>query len=144
MKISFLMNLFEEKYGVPNDLKAHLERRMFCAYQGDLKLAEPNLPYSHAEWFLRQGWMNLKNDEKFMKETVRGIINQKRDICFYVGYDFQITSEAEKIFFPHLNHLVKMLNLNINSQIFGGFIKQPVGEEWIPRKKYGSIKENLN
>ena len=138
------MTPFEEKYGCPNNVKAHLERRMFCIYNDKLQIAEPNLPYSHAEWFFKENWITRENDEQFMKENIRGIVDKKRDIYFYIGYDFQITSETERTFFPHLGSLVKGLNLNINSQIFGGFIKQPKGKLWIPRKGYGLIKENLN
>ncbi len=81
------MNPLEKRYGIKeNELtkKAHLERRMFCIYKNSLQIAEPNLPYSHAEWFLKKGWMTLENDNSFMEMIVRGI-NKRGDLYFYTG-----------------------------------------------------------
>jgi len=35
----------------------HKSKRMFCIYNGKLRIAPLNAPYFHAEWFLKEGWM---------------------------------------------------------------------------------------
>jgi len=77
-----------------------------------------------------------------MKSIIRGMINKKGDIYFYVGYNFEINSEAEIIFFSHIKELVKKLNLKSDSKIFGGLIKQN-SDDWPHRKEFGQIKYNF-
>ena len=139
------MDKFEQKYGVEEDEKAkdfHRSRRMFCIYQNKLCVADRNLPYSHATWFEIEGWMSEDKDE-LMDRIVRGIINGKGDIYFYIGYDFRINSNIEPIFFSHLKELTDRLELDTNGQIFGGLIKSKSDEIWPPAKEYGKIKDNL-
>jgi hypothetical protein len=138
------MDNFEKKYGFEEDEKVkdfHRSRRMFCIYQNKLVIAKPNLSYSHATWFEKEGWISKEKDE-LMNDLVRGIINDKGDIYFYTGYDFEINTDIEKIFFSHLKELTKNLNLNPNSKIFGGLIKKEAGKIWPSIKKYGKIKDN--
>lgn len=136
------MDKFEEKYGVKEDEKTrafHKSRRMFCIYQNKLCIADANLPYSHAVWFEKEGW--IANED--LGSLVRGIVDDKGDIYFYVGYDFEVNEEAETIFFSHCKELVEKLNLK-NPKIFGGLIKQEGGKIWPPRKEYGnSATKNL-
>ncbi len=139
------MNIFEKKYGIKEDKKVrtfHRSRRMFCIYQNKLFIAEPNLEYSHAVWFEKEGWISKKEDG-LMNEIARGIVNSEGDIYFYVGYDFNINNEIESIFFSHLKELVEKLNLKSNAKIFGGLIKQEVGKIWPPKKEYGKIEDNF-
>tara|TARA_Y100000310_G_C20029371_1_gene511080 strand:+ start:49 stop:465 length:417 start_codon:yes stop_codon:yes gene_type:complete len=138
------MNKFEKKYGFKENEKTrafHKSRRMFCIYKNKLHLAKPNLLYSHATWFEKEGWISEEKDS-LMESIIRGMVDSKGDIYFYVGYDFKINNEAKFIFFLHLKELVKKLNLNANAKIFGGLIKQNSGK-WPPRKAYGKIKDNL-
>ena len=114
---------------------------MFCIYQNKLFIAEPNLPYSHAVWFEKEGWISRKKDY-LMDSIIRGIVNSDGDIYFYVGYDFEINEEVESIFLSHLKELVEKLNLKFNAKIFGGLIKQD-SRKWPPRKEYGKIEDNL-
>jgi len=110
------MNSFEKKYGIKEDeavKKFHKSRRMFCIVDSVLHIAEPNVSYSHAVWFENKGWMNAANNT-FMDTVVRGIVDAKGDIYFYVGYDFHINESIEKIFFLHLKELVKQLNNSIH------------------------------
>ena len=54
------MNKFQKRYGVrdnENTEDFHKSKRMFCIYNGKLRIAPLNAPYSHAEWFLKEGWM---------------------------------------------------------------------------------------
>ncbi|MFC1682526.1 hypothetical protein ACFL0X_02830 [Nanoarchaeota archaeon] len=136
------MDEFEKKYGFKEDEKTiafHKSRRMFCIYENKLFIAEPNLPYSHAVWFEKEGWISRKKDD-LMDSLVRGIVDSNGDIYFYIRYDFEINGES--IFFSHLKELVKKLNLKSNAKIFGGLIKQDYGK-WPPRKEYGKIEDNL-
>lgn len=139
------MDVFEKKYGFEEDEKVkafHRSRRMFCIYENRLMIAKPNLPYSHAAWFLKEGWISKEND-KLMDTIVRGIVDSKGDIFFYVGYDFGVNKESENIFFKHLKELSQKLKLNPDTRIFGGLIKQEAGKIWPPKKDYGKIRERL-
>jgi len=139
------MDEFEKKYGFKEDKKIkafHRSRRIFCIYQNKLFIAEPNLSYSHAVWFEKKGWISRKKDE-LMDSIIRGIVDSNGDVCFYVGYDFEINKEIESIFFLHLKELVEKLNLKSNAKIFGGLIKEQAGKVWTPRKEYGKIEDNL-
>lgn len=139
------MDKFEKKYGIKEDEKIkafHRSRRMFCIYKDKLFIAKPNLPYSHAVWFSKEGWVENKKDDP-MNNAVRGII-KNGDIYFYVGYDFDVSREAELIFFKHLKELVDKLKLKPNAKIFGGMIKDTSKTEWDPKKEYGEVKDNIN
>jgi hypothetical protein len=138
------MDEFEKKYGFKENKKTiafHKSRRMFCIYKNQLFIAEPQLPYSHAVWFEKEGWTSKKSDA--MDYLVRGIIDNKGNIYFYIGYNFEINDVAETVFFSHLKELVKKLNLKSNMEVFGGLIKQEAGRIWPPIKKYGKIESNL-
>ena len=52
---------------------------MFCIYQNKLFIAESNLPYSHAVWFEKEGWISKEKDE-LMDEIIRGIIDNSGNI----------------------------------------------------------------
>lgn len=133
------------KYGASTDEKIrdfHRSRRMFCIYEDKLIIADSNLPYSHAEWFKEKGWISEKND-KLMDEIVRGIVDSNYDIYFYKGYDFHIDEETEKVFFSHLDELVKNLGLDLSSRVFGGMIKQEHGKIWPTRKDYGCVGDYI-
>ena len=98
------MDKFEKKYGFKEDeriIDFHKSRRMFCIYQNKLYTAEANLPYSHAVWFEKEGWISRKKDD-FMDSIIRGIVDSEGNVYFYTGYDFEINEEAESIFFLHL------------------------------------------
>lgn len=139
------MDKFEQKYGIEEDEKTkdfHRSRRMFCIYQNKLCVADKNLPYSHATWFGKKGWMSKDKDE-LMDKIVRGIVDTKGDIYFYIGYDFRINSNIEPIFFSHLQELVNKLKLGTNGQVFGGLIKSKSDGIWPPINKYGKIMDNL-
>jgi len=134
------MDEFEKKYGFKDDKNRHKKRRMFCIHKNNLFIAEGGMPESHAVWFEKKGWITRENDD-LMNEIIRGIVDEKGDIYFYVGYDFLINEKAENIFFPHLKELVRKLNLSKDSNIFGGLMKGGKGQ-WPPRKKYGKISDN--
>lgn len=120
----------------------HRSRRMFCVYDNQLRIADENLPYSHATWFQNENWMTKEKDG-LMNEIPRGIVNSKGDVYFYVGYNFEINESIEFIFFPHLAELVKRLNLNTGAQIYGGLIKSDPGTMWLPVKLYGKIEDKI-
>ncbi len=139
------MDEIENKYGFKEDERTiafHKSRRMFCIYQNKLFIAESNLPYSHAIWFEKEGWISRKKDE-LMDSVIRGIVDTNGDVYFYVGYDFEINKEIEFIFFSHFKELIEKLDLKSKAKIFGGLIKQEAGKIWPPRKEYGKIEDNL-
>ncbi len=139
------MNTFEKRYGFEEDEKTiafHRSRRMFCIYQNKLYIAEEGLPYSHAVWFEKEGWISRKKD-RLIDEIVRGIVDDNGDIYFYVGYNFEINKKIETIFFSHLKELFEKLKLKSNAKIFGGLIKQETKKIWSPKKEYGKIEDNL-
>lgn len=120
----------------------HRSRRMFCIYDGQLRIADENLPYSHATWFQNENWMTKEKDG-LMNEILRGFVNRKGDVYFCVGYNFEINDSIETIFFSYLKELVKRLNLDANAQIFGGLIKSEPGTIWPPIKSYGKIADKI-
>ena len=120
----------------------HRSRRMFCVYDGQLRIADKNLPYSHTTWFQNENWMTKEKDE-LMNEIPRGFVNSKGDIYFYTGYDFEINDSIESIFFPHLKELVRQLGLDTNALIFGGLSKTEDDTIWPPRKSYGKIADKI-
>ena len=139
------MKIFGRRYDSKETEKIkafHLSRRMFCIYQDELFIAEPNLPYSHTVWFEKKDWIS-KEKSRLMDKIVRGIVNNKGDIYFYVGYNFEINPQIESLFFSHLEELAKKLNLKPTSKIFGGAIRGESGKMWLPKKEYGEIKDNL-
>ena len=116
------MEKYEFKYGVEEDEEIwafHRSRRMFCIKNGKLVIAEPNLSYSHADWFEKEGWMD-ETDDSFMINTTRGMVDKKGDIYFYRGYDFVVDVGAEEELFNHLEELAKALGLKPLSGIYGG------------------------
>ena len=139
------MHTFEKKYGLQEDEKTitfHQSRRMFCIYKNKLYIAEPHLPYSNAIWFEKQGWISKQN-QKLMNEIVRGIIDDKGNVYFYVGFDFDVNEKTEIVFFSHLKELSEKLQLHPTAEIFGGLIKKKSGTLWLPKKAYGKIKETI-
>lgn len=139
------MDYIKKEYYIEdsNEVKAfHKSRRMFCIYEGQLRIADKNVPYSHAIWFQNENWMTKEKDE-LMKEIPRGIVDDKGDIYFYVGYNFEINDIIESIFFDHLGELVEKMNLSDNAQIFGGLIKSEPGTIWPPIKSYGKIVDMI-
>jgi hypothetical protein len=135
------MGNFEKKYGFKEDEKIeafHRSRRMFCIYENKLRIARPKLPYSHADWFEREGWIS-KEDDSLMKQLVRGIVDSKGDIYFYAGYDFRVDEKAAEIFFSHLGELVRRLKIKPSARVLGGLTKSV----WKPIKDFGTVREIL-
>jgi hypothetical protein len=137
------MNKFEKKYNIiktEETNKYHLNRQMFCIIDDKLYITDSNLPYSHAVWFKKQGWISQDNSEEFMNKIVRGNVYNE-DIYFYSGYDFIINKKIEAIFFPCLKQLVNQLGLNSNAKVYGGFERINPNEKMVPIKFFGSVKE---
>ena len=139
------MNKYEKKYKITENQETkefHRSRRMFCIIKNELYIAEACLPYSHAVWFEKEGWMDETNND-FINKVPRGFVDPKGDIYFYAGYDFFINDEVENTLFLHLRGLVNRLNLRQEGKIYGGFIKQNLSDKFTPKKAYGSIKDKL-
>lgn len=131
------MDTIDKKYNVKINTTTtnyHKSRRMFCIYKGKLKIAPIGAPYSHAQWFVKEGWMTQEEDF-LMDEIVRGYVSKEGDIYFYIGYDFRVDKGVEDIFFKYLDELVESLNLNKDTlKVYGGSkIENGV---WKPRKEY--------
>lgn len=107
---------------------------MFCIYKNELKIADHDMPCSHAEWFEKEGWISIEEDS-FMCNGVRGYVDSNGDIFFYTGWDFGIDSEIEKEFFKYLMELMERLEIK-KPRIFGGMKKEQDTEVWKPMKEY--------
>lgn len=139
------MSTFDQKYGFKEDEQTrafHRSRRMFCIFDGTLHIAKPDVSYSHAAWFEKEGWINKKNDTA-MNEIVRGIVDAKGDVYFYVGYDFHIDLNAEEVFFENLGDLTSKLHISPDAHIYGGMIKKEPGEIWPPEKHFGTARKYI-
>ena len=113
---------YEHKYRIEEDkqtIEFHKSRRMFCIKEGKLVIAEPNLPYSHAVWFEKEGWMD-EADDSFMDNITRGIVDKLGDVYFYKGYDFSVDEESEKELFRHIGELRESLDLKLTAKVYGG------------------------
>jgi hypothetical protein len=133
------------KYGIKEDNAVeayHRSRQMFVIIGGQLQVAEPGLPYSHASWFEKEGWM-ADGDDRLMDEAVRGIIDSQGDIYFYSGYDFRIDDDIEAVFMENLPGLVESLELKPEAKLYGGVQKGEPGEVWPPIRDYGEISKIL-
>lgn len=116
----------------------HTTRRMFCIRGGEVLVARPNIPLSHAQWFELEGWPGVY-------EVTRGYADENDDIWFYVGDNMAVTRFAEREFFDNLPDLVGRLDLNGSSKIFGGGVPMAVnGAEWPPVRVYGAVGDFLD
>jgi hypothetical protein len=137
---------FEGKYGINEDKKIkdfHRKRRMFCIKDGKVIIAKPNLPYSHAVWFEKEGWIT-EEDDILMDEMTRGVLTPDGDVYFYTGYNFELNKEIEKEFFQHLPELVKKLKLKKQAKVYGGLVEDDYTKKWAPKKDYGTVREFLS
>ncbi|MCK5459538.1 hypothetical protein KAI52_00305 [Candidatus Parcubacteria bacterium] len=114
--------------------KYHKSRRMFCIIDNKLFIAKKHDERSHKKWINDLGYGN-----KFEK-IVRGVINKKGVLIFYIGKNFTINKNAENIFFNHIQKLSKKLKLSLNTSIEGGHLIGKIGEDWTTIKKYGILK----
>lgn len=112
---------------------------MFCILDNQVKIAPEGVPYSHAQWFVNEGWMQSEEKIACMDKTVRGIVDAKVDVYFYVGCNFDVSDEVEKFFFLHLKDLQKLLNIKDSAHVYGGLIKQSQPGLWPPQKDYGML-----
>lgn len=130
---------YDKKYGIVEDevkVRFHRSRRMFCIKDNKLYIAEPNLPYSHAFWFEKMGWMDEKND-KLMDSITRGYVDEKGDVYFYKGYDFRVDEKSEQEMHQYIGELMKRLNLKNTVKLFGGLYRK--NNQTFPIKNYGFI-----
>jgi len=137
---------FERKYGIKEDAKIksfHRKRRMFCIKDGKVIVAKPNLPYSHAVWFEKEGWIS-EEDDILMDEMTRGVVDADGNVHFYVGYNFELNKKAEKEFLEYLPELVKKLQLKKQAKVFGGLVEDDHTKEWLPKKEYGTVGKLLS
>ena len=85
------MNKFQKRYGLKENkstIDYHRGRRMFCIYNDELKIASPNMPYSHAVWIEQEGWIT-EEDDSLITQGVRGYVDKNGDIFFYTDYDLK-------------------------------------------------------
>lgn len=136
----------DEKYNIKKTPETELfqrSRRMFVIYENQLLLADHNVPYSHAEWFEKEGW--LKQDDDFFMETyVRGFIDSE-GICAYVGYDFHSSPLVEKTLthYSILQQFVVKLDAKRETPIFVGMQKQEGEGKFKPQKYLGNVVDFL-
>ncbi|NCN98625.1 hypothetical protein COU62_04630 [Candidatus Pacearchaeota archaeon CG10_big_fil_rev_8_21_14_0_10_35_219] len=110
----------------------HRSRQMFAVVNSRLKIALPDIPESHQEWFDRRGWGSIEGH-------LRGYTDKNRKhVSFYVD-DFQATCLLRNEFFLHLPKLIECLGLHENTMIGGGEIPDESNVIWKPRRVYGTV-----
>jgi hypothetical protein len=117
------MDFFEKKYGTEEDERIrnfHSGRRMFCIFKNRLFIADQNLPYTHAVWFQKQGWITEKDDH-LMDEIIRGMVDKDGNISFYLGYNMRVIEGIELIFKKYIIELSEKLNLKKEAKVLGGW-----------------------
>ena len=133
---------YDKKYGIdsrdPKVQKLHSKRRMFAIKDGEVHISPLNVTYTHAKWFENLGWITPEDDE-LMEMMVRGF-SDSTGLYFYIGYDFSIDEESEKIMLNYLEVVVDKLSIPLDLHLFGGLIKDYSLERWPPRKDYGPIE----
>lgn len=136
----------DEKYNVQKgqDVELfHRSRRMFVIIEGKLLLADPNVPYSHAEWFEKERWLSQDSDS-FMEDNVRGFVDTE-GIYAYVGYDFRTSPLVEKLLTAYfiLQQFVVKLDAKRDTRLFTGMQKQDGGGKFMPQKYLGTVVDFL-
>lgn len=121
----------------------HRQRRMFCIYKGNLIIAAPNNPQSHKEWFESEGFISSEDDNLILAGT-RGVMTHEKELYFYTGYNFEVTSVVEEEFFAHLKELAEKLALPSETLIYGGALKSAPGTKWPARKSYGCVSDYVS
>ena len=118
----------------------HKTRRMYCILEGEseIYIAPKNSPLSHKEWFQELGW----DPKKAIEQNIRGFVDD-RGIFYYKGEDFHTDPKTEKTFLHYLKYLQKALNLPDETQVYGGATPTKNTTKYPPKKKHGTIKQNL-
>ena len=119
------------------EIEFHRNRRMFAIVEGKLFIAPENISLSHGEWIRSE---NLLDDSSNINDLVRGFIDSE-GVYFYKGEDFSIDEKSEKIFFRKLKEIIERLEIDSNTHIFGGMVKQEKLGKWPPKKDYGAAKD---
>jgi hypothetical protein len=137
------MDKYDEKYGFDSGLEEvkrfHSQRRMFAIRDDTLFLAPKNVPYSHAKWFEKMGWINPEKDS-LMDTITRGFLD-RTGLYFYTGYEMKWSKKAEEETFTHLKELVNKLQIKIDLHLLGGMIRSKPGTKWPSEKDFGRIGE---
>ncbi len=119
----------------------HRSRRMFVVDAGEVILAEPDLPYSHALWFDKDLKWDKQKHERVMNDGLRGIIYEDGNVAFYTGYDFNLNDRIEEEFFEIFTELAEKAKLKQEAQVIGGLKKGKPGTDWSPQKVYGKAED---
>lgn len=112
-------------------------KRLFAIIDSCLKFAPPKFK-NHAEWFEAQGWISEMDNSQL--GCLRGFVDF-RGIYFYSGYEFRFENKDYKAMLKFLPELVAILNLPMETKLFGGIKKDPYRELWPFRKRFGPLSE---
>jgi hypothetical protein len=133
----------EAKYGVSESgdtERLHRQRRMFCVINGEVIIAQPDCPHSHAKWLEELG-IPTNEIDAIMSTSLRGAVDQNGNLRFYTGWDFSVDEKLEQELLRILPVLEEKLSLKPDTKIFGGTIKGEPGTVWEPRKYFGTLEE---
>ena len=126
---------------VPEVELFHRARRMFALIDSKLILAVADLPYSHSEWFEREGFCSSSASAQF-EEIVRGFVDTS-GVYFYSGVAFDADDKSEELFLTILPELSDSLSLPPTLAVYGGMIKQSTPGRWPPKRYLGTVSELL-
>lgn len=115
---------------------------MFAIKDGRLFVAEQNIDYSHAVWFVRLGWSTNGNVDSMINTVTRGSLEQS-GLYFYKGYDFIYDEQSTRDFLDCLRELATELKVPLNTHVYGGKIVEIPGKNALPRKDFGTIAQLL-
>jgi len=138
-----MMDYYDKKYGIDSGLEAvenfHQQRRMFAIRDGVLRIAPENASYSHAQWFVSEGWIK-PGEDGLMGSATRGFVDS-RGVFFYKDYDFSFDAKAQAEILNFLQELVDNLALDLNLHLFGGLIRGGPGEKWPGQNDLGALRD---
>lgn len=115
----------------------HASRRMFAIIDNQPILAEEETTESHAEWFIRMGWITSRHDSAF--ETIVRGYSDGQNLYAYRGKKFLDDEPVETVMKQHAKSLRKMFNLPESANLLLGSVSQEAGFQWPARRSLGPI-----
>ena len=111
----------------------HVQRRMFAVHDGELLLASPQDPRSHAEW--------LYSDHGVPEPGTRGYYDPTG--LYIYGRDFAATGAVFNEVLPFLPALYSAFGCDASTPVWLGVVPQPTAGRWPGRRCLGPLMKLL-